>query len=854
MVAVLTCCTVPARSEQAAEESKPVAPGHGWGIRFTDGGGFQVFYDRVPVVQSRYVYWGDNWNWSDTDISNKSESAGAMRFNAEFTGTDISIKGAYAATSKQLDAEWAVHSGSAKTAIGGGLEFSLRLDPGIYGGRTPTVELLNGKVGGFELKAAGETLRFAFTGVDRTYFEMDSREQVRVFFYDKRVPAGERLVKLRMGLPEGTEVLPSLTASFGKSDPGDWHEDSFDFRSRPVDLSKVLTSARRKDGLLPRVRAQGMQLVREDGTPIQFFGTNIASYSLFYAARDVACRESKRLASFGFNLARIHHHDSKWVQPNVFGKDARRTTKLDPDELEKIDWWIKCLNEAGLYVWLDLHVGRVVKQADGIEGFEELKNQNYEVRGVNYVNPTIERRMHEFAEQYLDRKNKFTGRRIADDPGVVAVLVTNENDLMGHFFGFFGKEHPKHRRMYIKAAQPIATKLGLGAPAGVPLWEFGPAKGLLSELERSFFRRHEAVLQRIGLKALRVTTHAWGENTVGSVPSMLEGDIADVHSYGNAESLHKNPRHDANFIHWIGAFQTLGKPIAISEWNVPFPNVDRFVAPLYVAAIASLQGWDAPMLYAWTQNDPGEASSPEQWAIYSDPVAAGTVPAAAVMLRDRHLKPSQKHHVVQLSKESLFADTSPRTSRTLRTLVERSLVSLRMPDSTVPVPKGATVVTDLDKDFVPPGAEVVESDTGEIRRDWGRGLLTINTPKSQAAVGVVGGAPIKLDTVRIESLTQRAAIAFTALDNRPLNVSQDILVTALARGEPVAEFTLPFKTEPVVALLSIDHQKTLQLIPLSRRGRPRRAIEGRREPGKTTQTFELPNDVATHWYRLRPKR
>ena len=40
--------------------------------------------------------------------------------------------------------------------------------------------------------------------------------------------------------------------------------------------------------------------------------------------------------------------------------------------LEKLDWWIKCLKDEGIYVWLDLHVGRRVKAADGIDGFAEI--------------------------------------------------------------------------------------------------------------------------------------------------------------------------------------------------------------------------------------------------------------------------------------------------------------------------------------------------------------------------------------------------------------------------------------------------------------------------------------------------
>ena len=43
-----------------------------------------------------------------------------------------------------------------------------------------------------------------------------------------------------------------------------------------------------------------------------------------------------------------------------------------------------------------------------------------------------------------------------------------------------------------------------------------------------------------------------------------------------------------------------GVRLLITEWNVEYPNTDRFTAPLYMASIAALQGWDAPMLFDYS--------------------------------------------------------------------------------------------------------------------------------------------------------------------------------------------------------------------------------------------------------------
>ena len=71
------------------------------------------------------------------------------------------------------------------------------------------------------------------------------------------------------------------------------------------------------------------------------------------------------MAQLGYNLMRIHHHDSDWVNPNIFDRRYKDTRHLDARSLDSLDWWIKCLEDEGIYVWLDMHVGRVIKPGDG---------------------------------------------------------------------------------------------------------------------------------------------------------------------------------------------------------------------------------------------------------------------------------------------------------------------------------------------------------------------------------------------------------------------------------------------------------------------------------------------------------
>ena len=66
--------------------------------------------------------------------------------------------------------------------------------------------------------------------------------------------------------------------------------------------------------------------------------------------------------------------------------------------------------------------------------------------------------------------------------------------------------------------------------------------------------------------------------------------------------LEANPLHAANLIDWIAAAHIVDHPLSVTEWNVePFPVPDRDALPLYIAGAADLQGWQAMLQFAYSQ-------------------------------------------------------------------------------------------------------------------------------------------------------------------------------------------------------------------------------------------------------------
>jgi hypothetical protein len=592
-----------------------------------------------------------------------------------------------------------------------------------------------------------------------------------------------------------------------------WPAGILDWNTSPVDLS-FLNAPEAPAGKHGFLKARGDRLVFDDDTVARFWGTNLTAYALFGTSKDDVKRQAHRLSELGFNLVRLHHHDSEWVNPNIFGDQKTPNTQtLDPTMLEKLDWWIKCLKDEGIYVWLDLHVGRRVKAADGIDGFEEISQgkPTASLFGYNYINQSIREAMKRFNERYLNHQNRFTGLRYKDDPAIIALLITNENDLTHHYGNALlpDKGVPKHTAIYLQEAESFAGKYALPKDKVWRAWEDGPSKLFLNDLERRFDIDMIAHLRALGVKSPIVTTSSWASNPLSSLPALTVGNIIDVHSYGGVGELEKNPLLGANLVHSIAAARVVGKPLTVTEWGIDSHGSlapDRQDIPLYIASSAAMQGWNGVMFYAYSQEPLTDArSTPSIYQAYNDPALMASLPAAALLYRQGHVKEANTNYVFEPSKEMLFDQPiSAVNSVALRTASERGKLMIAMPrvpelpwlDQSA-VPSGAKVIYDPRQSQIPMSASEIVSDSGELRRNWDQGTFTINAPRTQAAMGWIGGKTITLAEVEMTVTTKNSVVAVQSLDGNPLRQSRKIMISVGARSIPKADASLPFYSEPV---------------------------------------------------------
>lgn len=786
----------------------------------TQGGG--------PVMSAKFDFWAQDWSWTGFQTALSVDGPGRYTLQGLNKALDFELKAAITQVQPQTlawDFDLDAHSRQ-RDVIGGGMVF--QFDPAQIAGAMGAPQLLadnrGWSWGGTE---QGRRVEMRFDPpLAKVYFERGNPSELRAFFYKDAIAAGKQQVKAVLNVTGDIALAPTPTERFGLVDPTAWPEDQLDWRTSPVDLS-FLNARQKPAGKHGFVQARGEQLVFEDNTPVRFWGTNLSAYALFKSPDEEIAQQAKRLSALGFNLVRLHHHDSPWVSPNVFGDgtQVRDTQQLDAESMRKLDLWIKALKDEGIYIWLDLHVQRALTAQDGIDDFGELaKGQaRVDLKGYAYVNASIQQAMKHFAAQYLGHVNPLTGLAYKDDPAIAAILLTNENDITQHYGNALlpDKDVPRHSQRYMAAAKAFASQHDLPADLTWRAWQPGPSKLFLNDLEQRFNADMIAHLRALGVRVPIATTSTWGGNGLSALPALTVGDVIDAHSYGASGQLEKNPLTSDGLIDWLAAAQVVGKPLTVSEWNAePFPLPDRHSLPLYIAGTASHQGWDAMLQYAYSQQafNPGWRTA-DNWHAYNDPALLATMPAAALMYRRGDVQPASTRYVFAPSPETLYnQDITPRTSALLRTAVGLGQLQIALP-VTPQLPwlkpaataDGATVLHDPAQALLPADATESVSDTGELKRNWQSGLYTIDTPLTQAATGWLGGRTVTLGDVQVQASTPYASIAVQSLDGVVLGQSRSLLVSLGTRAVPQPEENTRFHVEPLKAQLSIKAPAGLKL-------------------------------------------
>ncbi len=630
--------------------------------------------------------------------------------------------------------------------------------------------------------------------------------------------------------------------SAGKAGPGDWFPAVFDddaFSEKSViDMSKLVEAPAGTRGFLKRSGAN-LKFEKADA-PIRFWG---AGANLLEGQLDRAklTQRARYLRKHGVNMVRQHPILSE-LGPLVDGK-------LDPEKLDRWDWWCAELKKHGIYMTWSVFYGLPVGAADGYdkELFDELDvvdaakglRNSY---GLVNVEPKLQDLQLRYLKVLMHHKNPYTGLRPVDDPGLAVVEFQNEDCIFFHFplSTFPGGKYPRHAaRLRQKWAAWAKAKyktedalkaawkglrggdsLAKGELELMGAWQLGedgPTAGFegqtaragdfirfLTELQRGFYERREKDLRDLGYKAVTVTT-AWRSGGPAADPANLfcdtAADMIDRHNYfGGGDGGHgivngkvHNETHltqAGSGLLGMGLYQVEDRPFATTEWTQSPPNQWKAeAAPLLAFYGMGLQGWDASYHFTSSHQRPGDGWPDLNSYVTDTPHFIGQFPALAFAIARGHVKEAPIATARRLKVADLFSGFDPLKQdftggghdvKTLKGQLSTPAETLAIGRVTVGFDGGKSEAVDLDK-YWDRSRKVIRSMTGELSWDYGRQVVTLRAPKSQAIVGRAGGQDFDLPGVSATVKTPFVSLLFTPLDDRPLAESKHILLTALAR-------------------------------------------------------------------------
>jgi hypothetical protein len=248
----------------------------------------------------------------------------------------------------------------------------------------------------------------------------------------------------------------------------------------------------------------------------------------------------------------------------------------------------------------------------------------------------------------------------------------------------------------------------------------------------------------------------------------------------------------------LGGERVIGMPYSISEWANVLPNQFRLEAPPLMGFYGyALNGWDAPIHFGWYALGFApklhwmwpvtEASTLCQYPAISQMIRRGDIkegPDAFIRnFSDDKVLSGQpmKDMLVRLDISGPFEALSAAQGANARSLaaayataVGRTGIAFTGKESKPDFSIDLNKYIDLDK-------RQIRSATDELFWDYGQGTVTANAPRMQAAVGFFADRPIQLKDCRIQTSNLIASVLVAPVDDKPLSVSKDVLITAVGR-------------------------------------------------------------------------
>ncbi|HEX5084946.1 MAG TPA: hypothetical protein VFY40_23130 [Blastocatellia bacterium] len=658
-----------------------------------------------------------------------------------------------------------------------------------------------------------------------------------------------------------------------------------------IDLSFLLDAPAGKHGF---ARIANGHLVTGDGKRLRLWGVNITDWSrgsTMLPAKEDASMWAATLARFGVNCVRLHFLDL--AAPRGLIDDTRDDTRsFNAGQLDRLDFWIAELKKRGVYINLNLNVGRSYKAGDGVRDADKIRW----AKGLTLYDPRLIELQKEYAKQLLTHYNPYTKTEYRNEPAVVTVEMVNENALYAGFraptpdydkdlldlYNAWLRQHRSPAQLAklralagIEGDAPLPRLAG-GEIASAPPERFYAEIDFFMEMERRYFLDMRSYLKdTLKLKAPLVGTadHSHSGSSYPLLASTSLLDIVDGHTYWQ----HPGPRGIPNTPMVNAPLQSTvvelsrtafaGKPYTVSEVNHPFPNEYASEGIPILAAYAALQDWDGVFWYTF------EPKALADWKpiigdpfdISHNPVKMTQLAAGALMFARGDVSAAR-----QVFNRSYLRQQVQDSIRLPGT--EKPYFTPGFPLS-LPLRHGSRIAS-LDgeptKKIELRESDPIVSDTGElvwsVSPETG-GIVTVDTERTQAVIGFIKAHGKQLRHLAPEIDNRFACLTLSALDAKPIARSSRLLLTSgAAVANTGAEWnenrsalkqwgTSPTLIEPVTGQLILRNLEGARGVTIA-------ALDGRGQRiGSPTVATKTPEgwlvalgEQVTTWYEIKVGR
>jgi hypothetical protein len=659
---------------------------------------------------------------------------------------------------------------------------------------------------------------------------------VRIQLAADKLPAGSHSQTMSLTFPGPVELLDTQqqAGALTKVMAGDgWYawQPTNNPAQGEIGMEGWLDGPAGKHGA---VKVNGAHLELADGTPIKFWGTNLAYNSVDPPKAD-ADATAERFAKFGVNCVRLH----KFLNPGWEGFGSPDVSnQFDSAGLDRFDYFTSALKKRGVYFGWSHSYHYKIRPGDRSQllNYDEIMNNlGGDTYGLIYGAPDVQDVYIKMVVALLQHKNAYTGLTYAHEPSLAFIETTNEDSMFFYTFSGAIDKCPTYKEALRKQfaawlKQKYVTQDALSQAWGTELhngetvdtavdiqsnpWFFSDdnlgkqtdkfvRRRLIDNAlfyfdeEESFYGKFATAVRAAGYVGPLIGSPWWAPTTLPQYLN-LEADahdgLVDRHNYfQGSDQIFSSMLADpgSGYLN-TGLLHVAGHPFSLSEWSHVWPDVYRAEGPVLMAAYAfGLQGWDGSYEF---QSQPTGAfekdSGHPAFDIWNTDVPSqmGQFPTLTRMIYRGDVKEGDVIATKRVSNEQLesghfdFSDTAQVngdiksfTGSVPQEAIAAGRTLVQFTDKTLP-----STFPDLTKYET---GKVIQSTTQQLAWDYsGKGFITINTPGTVGVTGFAENKPLSLGSFSIDSLSPFEAVTITSLEKEhTLANCRKALVTAVGR-------------------------------------------------------------------------